>query len=303
MFKRLIIPLDGSRLSEAVLPTAAHLARSLRAEVMLVHVIERNAPKQIHGEPHLSLPGEAEAYLAAVKNRFFPAETETAVEMHVHTSAIADVAQSIAEHAREFASDLVMMCTHGQSGLRKLLFGNIAQQVAASGVPVLLVRPQENGGAPAPAGEGATLLVPLDGTEVREAALPAAIFLAAACRAQIKLLMIVPTFATLSGVATTSRILLPATTQEMLALAYEDAGKYLAPLLERCHAQGVSASGEIRRGDAAEIIAAEAQNLGADLIVMGTSTRAGMDAFWSGSVAPKVSNRTHLPLLLIPCKE
>ncbi|MCX6967625.1 MAG: universal stress protein [Verrucomicrobia bacterium] len=299
MFKRLIIPLDGSRLSEAVLPTAVYLAQKLQAAITLVHVIERNAPKQVHGEPHLSKPDEAELYIAGVRQRLIPSGIP--VEMHVHTVAIADVAQSIVDHAREFESDLVMMCTHGQSGLRKLFFGSIAQQVVALKVPVLLVRPGESGRAPIPTGK--PFLVPLDGTELREAALPIAAALAKACGAHLKLLMVVPTYQTLSGVETTSRILLPATTQEMLALAYEDAGKYATAWISRLGAEGIEVSAELRRGDATEIIAKEAQHLDVDLIVMGTAARAGMDAFWSGSVAPKVSDRTHLPLLLIPAQE
>ena len=239
MFKRLIIPLDGSPLSEAVLPTAIHLALKLQASVTLIHVIERNAPRQVHGKPHLATPQEAEPYLAEVQRRLFPSGIP--VEVHVHSMAIADVAESIVEHAREFGSDLVTMCTHGRGGLRKLLFGSIAQQVAAAGVPVLLVRPVEGGSPPVPC--GGPILVPLDGTEVRET------------------------------------------------------------LTTRLASEGVKSRGEIRRGDAAEIITKEAQSQGADLIVMGTAARTGMDAFWSGSVSPKVSERTHLPLLLIPVLE
>ncbi|MDD5348837.1 MAG: universal stress protein [Chthoniobacteraceae bacterium] len=296
MFKRLIIPLDGSRLSEAILPTAAHLAQKLQAGVTLVHVIERNAPKQVHGEPHLSEAAEAETYLEGVRARCFPPEVP--VEMHVHTTAIADVARSIVDHAHEFESDLVMMCTHGRSGIKNLLFGSIAQQVVASGVPVLLVRPQESGPVPVPQ-EGA-FLVPLDGTEIREAALPAAASLARACGRSVQLLVIVPTLDTLTGAETTSRILLPATTQEMLDIAHEDAGKYANEMLARLRAEGTPATAHVRRGDATKLITKEAQSAGADLIIMGTSARAGLDAFWSGSVAPRVSRHTHLPILLIP---
>ena len=295
MFKRLIIPLDGSRLSEAVIPTAIYLAQKLNASVTLVHVIERNAPKQVHGEPHLSQVAEAEAYLEEVRRRF-PAGVP--VEVHVHSTAIVDVGRSIVEHAREFESDLVLMCTHGRSGLRKMLFGSIAQQVVAAKVPVLLIHPQKGMAAPVPSGR--RFLIPLDGTEVREAGLPAARELARLCGASLKLLMVVPTLHTLSGVESTSRILLPATTKEMLAQETEDAKTYLHQWIVRLSGQGTEVSARIRRGDAMESITEEAQSLEADLIVMGTSARAGMDAFWSGSVAPRVSERTHLPVLLIP---
>ena len=297
MFKRLIIPLDGSRLSEAVLPTAIFLAQKLNASVTLVHVIERNAPKQVHGEPHLSEIAEAEAYFETVRSRF-PAEIH--VDTHVHPVAIADVGQSIVEHAHEFESDLVMMCTHGRSGLRKMLFGSIAQQVVAARVPVLLVHPQQGVAAPVPS--GGRFLIPLDGTEVREAGLPAARELAHCCGASLQLLMVVPTLHTLSGVESTSRILLPATTKEMLAQETEDAKNYLHQWIVRLRGKGAEVSARIRRGDATESIIEEAESLDASLIVMGTSARAGMDAFWSGSVAPKISERTHLPVLLIPGK-
>ena len=297
MFKRLIIPLDGSRLSEAVLPTAIFLAQKLHASVTLVHVIERNAPTHVHGEPHLSKPAEAEAYFEKVR-LLFPAEIP--VEAHVHPIAIADVGQSIVEHAHEFESDLVMMCTHGRSGLRKMLFGSIAQQVVAARVPVLLVHPQQGVAAPVPS--GGRFLIPLDGTEVREAGLPAARELAHCCGASLQLLMVVPTLHTLSGVESTSRILLPATTKEMLAQETEDAKNYLHQWIVRLRGKGAEVSARIRRGDATESIIEEAESLDASLIVMGTSARAGMDAFWSGSVAPKISERTHLPVLLIPGK-
>jgi nucleotide-binding universal stress UspA family protein len=58
--KYLIVPLDGSRLSEEVLPITTQLVQKLGAPLTLLHLIERNAPQQIHGEHHLSDPEEAE---------------------------------------------------------------------------------------------------------------------------------------------------------------------------------------------------------------------------------------------------
>jgi nucleotide-binding universal stress UspA family protein len=53
------------------------------------------------------------------------------------------------------------------------------------------------------------------------------------------------------------------------------------------------------RGEPAAVIAQTAEQIGADVIVLGTHGKAGMDAFWSGSVTPKVARQTHIPLLLI----
>ena len=281
------------------MPIVIHLAQKLQAAVTLVHVIEKNAPAKIHGEPHLSRPEEAEYYLDDVERRFFPPGLR--VDKHVHKTAITDVAGSIAEHSREFKSDLVVMCTHGRSGMRKLLFGSIAQQVVSAKVtPVLLIRPTEGGTAAFLSGR--PFLVPLDGTAAREQALPFAALLASACEVDLKLLMVVPTLQTLSGVETTSRILLPATTQEILAFASEDAEEYVRQLLSSLGANGPRATAEIRRGDLAEVIVTEAHRLGVDMIIMGTLGTVGLNAFWSSSLAPRVTERTHLALLLVPVR-
>ena len=59
MLKHLLVPLDGSRLAEAALPAASFVAGRLGARVTLLHVIERDAPQEIHGERQLSEPEEA----------------------------------------------------------------------------------------------------------------------------------------------------------------------------------------------------------------------------------------------------
>ncbi len=68
-FQKLLVPLDGSRLAEAVLPVAELLAERLKATVSLLHVLERGAPGTVHGERHLAGIEEANAYLAKVAER------------------------------------------------------------------------------------------------------------------------------------------------------------------------------------------------------------------------------------------
>ena len=131
----------------------------------LVH-LSSVTPERIHGEHHLSNPEEAEQYLSELGRRIFPDGPRVA--QHVHAAEITDVPRAIAEHATELSSDLIIMCAHGQIGLRALLFGTIAQQVAASSaVPVLLIRPGEAGAAPILSER--PILVVLDGTSGRVA--------------------------------------------------------------------------------------------------------------------------------------
>ncbi len=66
MFKNILVPLDGSKLSEASLAAAVVLAQTLKSTVTLLHIIEQDAPTEVHKEHHLTKPDEAEAYLEEV---------------------------------------------------------------------------------------------------------------------------------------------------------------------------------------------------------------------------------------------
>jgi nucleotide-binding universal stress UspA family protein len=132
--KNILVPLDGSQLSETVLPLAALLAKQNQAKLILFHVIEQHPPDTIHGEHHLTDHQEASTYLEKVSQSL---PDGLILVRHVHTSAEKNVAVSIVEHSKEMGVDLIVMCAHGQSGLQKRIFGNIAQDVLNLGdVPV-----------------------------------------------------------------------------------------------------------------------------------------------------------------------
>lgn len=298
-FLNLLVPLDGSRLAEAVLPLAQLLAGRLHADVTLLHVLEQHPPATIHGEHHLADQAEAEGYLEQVAARMRGAGI--AVETHVHGAREGDVARSISEHVREVAATMVVLCTHGTSGLRGLLFGSIAQQVLRRGVcPILLVPAAAGGRAPL---DLARVLAPLDGTAAHEPALRAAIALTRAFDAELRLVLVIPTLATLAGDRGVPGILLPATTAAILDLAQQGAVEYLDRIVERCRADGLTASAEILRGDAVAQVLDRAEQFDADLIVMASHGRAGLDAILAGSVAPRVAGRVARPLLLVHADE
>ena len=299
MFKHILVPLDGSKLAEAALPVAASLAQTLKAPVTLLHVIEQDAPDEVHRDRHLTDSAEAEAYLAETAAHSFPPKVK--VDWHVHTAAVADVARSIVDHsADEFQPDLILLCAHGNSGMHDLFFGNIAQQVAATGgTPVLLVKPV---GTPAPF-QIKRILVPLDNESVHDKVLPVAETLAKACEAQLDLLCVIPTRGTDSGAHAAAGTMLPMTAEAYLDIAGEIAQEHFQAHLDEFAKAGIPATAEIVRGDPAPVIAKTAERLGADLILFGTHGRAGLDAFWNRSVAAAVARRTKIPLLLIPLSE
>ena len=193
--ERVLVPLDGSRLAESVLPAAFGLARALDATVMLLHVLERHAPSTVHGEPHLPGAAEAEAYLETIAERARAAGLR--VESHVHEESVDAVAAGIAAHAKELGTELIALCTHGSGGVRGLFLGSIAQQTLRRGdATVLLVRPAAQGGAPSFRCRDVALAVDPVGRHGR-VALEHAAEVAGACEGTVHLIAVVPTAASL----------------------------------------------------------------------------------------------------------
>lgn len=294
--KNILVPLDGSQLSETVLPMAALLAQQSHARLILFHVIEQNPPDTVHGEKHLTDEREAAAYLAQVSQSL---AQEINVDRHVHTSAEKNVADSIVSHSQELKVDLIAMCAHGQSGLQKRIFGNIAQRVLNMGdVPVLLLSPDKEMKAETCSCQ--CILVPLDGNPDHEAGLDIALELSQSCHARLHLVMVIHKLSTLPGEQAASAVLLPTAASALLEIDCQEGEMYLAGLMGKLLDKHIQVTGEVQRGDPARQIVRAAKEFHADMIVLGTHSKTAMDAFWSGSVTPKLATRTHLPLLLVP---
>jgi nucleotide-binding universal stress UspA family protein len=141
-YRRVLVPLDGSPLAEAVLPFVSRLARPLGLEIALLRVVPTVIPQVVEGSRRVVMddPGrltlEAEEYLKGVADRLCADgfTTLTAVRS-------GEAASEILAGAHECQADLVAMTTHGRSGLGRLFFGSVAEAVLRRAeVPVLLVR-------------------------------------------------------------------------------------------------------------------------------------------------------------------
>ena len=296
MFQRILVPLDGSKLAESVLPAVSFFAEKFSATVLLFHAIEQSARKTIHGEPHLATAAEAEAYLSDIAARI--TRPHVNVTKHVHTVQQVDVARSINEHAVEHQIDLVVLCAHGRGGWRDMLVGNIAQQVISGGTtPVLFISPEKSGNAPAYACR--KILLPLDGTPHHEPALPVAQAIARAFGAALRLVNVVPTVGTLSAERAGAGTLLPNAMSEILELAQRGAVEYLQGVVKSLTASGVQVSAEVARGEPATAILDAEKRAGVDLVLLATHGLTAAAAFWSGSVTPKVLARSNAPVLLV----
>ncbi len=145
MYKRALVPLDGSPVAETILPFILAIAGPLDMEVVLLRVLQPVPPLAIEGSRHVVVEDEearridAEEYMAplAVDLRDRGVRVETRVRRGMP-------AAEIQAAARETGADLIAMTTHGRSGLGRLMFGSVAEAVLRhSDVPVFLLRATE----------------------------------------------------------------------------------------------------------------------------------------------------------------
>jgi nucleotide-binding universal stress UspA family protein len=145
-FRRAIVPLDGSRIAESVLPAFLPMARPLQIAVVLVRVLVPTidatpvdeSPEAFEASQQTKehKRQEAEDYLRLVAA--MPLFGGLSVSTSVRSGQAPD---QIIEAARESEADLIAMTTHGRTGLRRLLFGSVAEAVLrTSHVPVFVVR-------------------------------------------------------------------------------------------------------------------------------------------------------------------
>ncbi len=296
--RRLVVPLDGSRLAESVLPAVARLARGLKASVTLLHILERRAPARVHGDRHLADRAEAETYLAGVARAALGRGIRAS--WHVHDDDTGGLPRVLAAHERELGHDLVVLCTHGRGGGRRALLGSMAQRLVDAGsVPVLVLRP------PRPrATVGASfrsILLALDpnaghGGEI----LGTAAELARVFGAVVHLVAIVPAFGLRLGRWAVTGRLLPSATAEMLDQSVEDAGRLLGRRSAALERSGVRADTLVLRGDPVRALVRTAADVDADLVALSTHGRSGVRTLFTGSVASRVAALCPRPLLLAP---
>ena len=145
MYQRILVPLDGSTLSESALPHAEKLARALNVEIVLLHIDVSPAPTF---EPHISplapLPEEIKVTHRDEKNYLKTVCAKLEHEGLRVTYLLRDgmVAETIMEAAETMQADIITMSTHGRTGILHLLLGSVAERVVRSATcPVLTVRP------------------------------------------------------------------------------------------------------------------------------------------------------------------
>jgi len=310
MYKRILVPLDGSELSEVVFPYARELAERLGLEVILFHVYsaEESGELPLH-----------RAYIehkAEVISRQ-SAESPTGEAIQVRGELVAGYpAAEILRYAEESDIDLILMATHGRSGIRRWVMGSVADKVLqASSVPVWLVRAGVPEGIVYDKWPRRTMLVPLDGSELAEAVLPHVEALAKQRGAELMevvLFRVCSPAAALGYYPPSARFETPTGAVHVMPQDYARgeearqriiAERYLAGLGARLKEAGLKVRSEVRVGDpASEILDYTAHNP-FNIIVMATHARSGLSRWAYGSVAAKVLQGVTSPVFLVSTRE
>ena len=142
MYKRALVPLDGSMVAEAIVPFILEIAGPLDMEVVVVRVVVPAPPLVVEGSVHVVVEDlekqrvDAEEYLAAVAAGLRAKGVRATTQVRQGT-----VVAEILAGAREADADLIAMTTHGRGGLGRVLFGSVAEAVLRQAeIPVFLMR-------------------------------------------------------------------------------------------------------------------------------------------------------------------
>jgi nucleotide-binding universal stress UspA family protein len=315
MLQRIVVPLDGSARAAQALPLAARLARASQGSLLLVRVVAPSRELVLEaGEAAPLLSDSTQEELAKARRSL---ETVAAAPQLAGIAVATEVitghpAKGIVSLVEEKQTDLIVLCSHGYTGVKRWVVGSVAQQVARhSAVPALILREETTPPATSLAKEGhaVRMMVALDGSALAETVLTPAAYVSAALSAPHP------------GALHLVRILRLSTAFEYgqddsFARARtertREAQAYLRTVENRCH-EGelarlhlkVTSSVDYDLDVAQRLLVLAEQDIiedgviGCDMMALVTHARSGVARWAMGSVAERVLGATSLPLLIV----
>ncbi|HZS92289.1 MAG TPA: universal stress protein [Chloroflexota bacterium] len=275
MFQRIMVPLDGSELAERALPLAGQMAKAMGATIYLVRAVEAPAmwlaapaavyvPPTVYDDLLKNETEEAVSYLNRVREQLESSGLHVRADQCEGNPAVA-----LLDYESAVNADLVVMCSHGRSGLSRFALGSVADRLVRHGtVPVLLVRPF---------GEPASLehaVVPLDGSTRSEEVLKVVDHLARYVVREVTLLRVIA--APKDG---------------------PEAERYLQEAAQHLTQEHLACWRRVEQGDPADVILSTADHQ--RLVIMATHGRSGLTRWALGSVADRVVRGGAAAVLLV----
>ena len=277
----LVLPLDGSACAEQALPTALSFLKGPQDKLILVRVVPfpNSVPPHVLAQLVDELELEAALYLKEVGEPLRARGLR--VDEHVRSG---QPAREVAHVADKEGADLIVLSTHGRSGLQRWLLGSVAENVVRQApCPVWLVRAGEEGSLP-PAGlpEEPLVMVPLDGSRASERSLSFVRELLAGAPARL--------------------LLVGATDLPQLAFPLRTEVRHVLESYLRGKVTELPAPAEylVVDGPAVAALQEVAQDRQPDLIVMANRQREGLDRWVLGSVAEHVLRHATGSVVIVP---
>jgi len=287
MYKKILVPLDGSNAAEIVIPYVEELAARLGAEVVLVSVYE--SPDDMSHVHRYYLERIVDRIRSQIK------EFEPRNEMRVHSEVLRGrPAQQLLQYADKVNISLIAMSSYGSSGREPKLLGNIATKVLwSTKKPVLLVRSPASDDAIKQKKLVKKILVPLDGSKTGETIIECAQVLAGALDAELVLFEVLEPLRIVAGFETVAPYTIPQSQESIKASARTYLNGVEKPLTEK----GIKTSTEIVWGSAAERIIEYAE-ANIDLVTISSHGLSGVGRWVLGSVTEKVLQVGDKPVLV-----
>ena len=314
MFKRIVVPLDGSPRAERALPVAARLARASGGSIVLLQVvhppfdyglyltqqsvlIEQDITEKITQATH---------YLSSLAQ----SDEFEGIGMQVETLC-GSVAPTLLTFAQSCGADLIVLCSHGYTGFQRWVLGSIADHVTRHApAPVLIVR---DGGplpiaTPSAAGHALRALVALDGSERASAAVAPAAELVAALAAPaqgalhlVRVVDILPPYGIGKSQANIG--------MEMMEQAKHEAKAYLVSVVDQLRTGMAGrlnlslSTSVVADTDVAGALIKEGECAGDDegyaIMALSTHGRGGVERWAMGSITQRVLHGTKLALFIL----
>jgi nucleotide-binding universal stress UspA family protein len=297
----IMVPLDGSSFAEHAVPVAGGIARASAARIHLVQVHETPL---VAAAPDLMVPydpkwdatarRQEQEYLQGMANRIaerwgVPARAEL---------VDGPAAMSLAAYAREMDIDMIVMTTHGRSGLSRAWLGSVADGVVRrSGVPVLALRPENEQVDMEAELRPRHVLIPMDGSDLSRGVLDRAVWLGSLFGARFTLLRVALPVPLIRAPfpASSDTEFMEKVVAEQRDWAQRDLSDAAAPLRERNLDVEVAV---VSQPVPAAAILEYASTHAVDLIAIATHGRGGWSRLALGSVADKVLRGATMPVLL-----
>ena len=290
MFSRILVPLDGSPLAQAVLAMATTIALAEGATLTLLAVSDSKfkGDKGMSADDLEFVAGQLGAHDIAVEVR----------------TARGEPGPTIVDIAKEEGFDLIAMCTHGRTGLSRMIRGSVSDYVLHhTDTPLLMMRPaavgtdQEEERVPFELKE---VLVPLDGSPAGEMALPYGAHLARTMGVPLHLVRVATVIAYPADASMVAGM--GAYTKETAALeqqVYDMAARYLEEVKAQPVLSRVSVKASTRWGTPGHVITEIAEATPGTLVVLTTHARSGIARTVLGSVTETIVRNSHAPTLVL----